>query len=133
MKRTSIFFMIFAVFVAFSSCESLEGSTKIAEKFYASIKVQDYETVVSMVNEKAFTITPREKWISGLKKLYQVTGKLKSYTKTGFNTKTNNGTSRTVLKYTVKYEKITFYEKLTIVNNGDDYKIEFYEYNDKKK
>lgn len=124
--RTIQAFVILCLFFLFTSCESVEKSDKTAEEFYAAIKDDNFDKAVSFCSEEALKANPKEEWIALLKARKEKTGKLLSFQRYAFETKTNNGVTKTELKYNVTYEKMKFYEKLIFISSGSEYKLERY-------
>lgn len=146
MKRLIIVLSFFAILLTAISCSSggnSENNTEKKEesksekisgnsaealgaKFYAAIKAHDYEGIGNMVNEKAFVLKSRDKWVTGMKGMLDMRGELKSFKKTGSDVNVVNNIERTTLEYTVVYEKMTFLEEVLVSKIGNDYKLETY-------
>lgn len=129
-----IFPMLF-IAITFNSCNMGADSKEaegFAEKFYSYLSEKDYDKAMEMIDEESFAASSEEEWLTVLTQKEQL-GKFEGYKKDiGFNTHYNNGVTTVELNYTCTYEKITIYEKLTMVKRGSEYKIKSYEYNEDK-
>lgn len=124
-----LLFLVAGLLIFGSSCESVSEATEIAEEFYALKKAKDYEGIIKLLDEDALAENPAEQWLQHFKTVEAEMGGLKSYSKTAFNTSTNNGQTSTSLNYTVEYSKGTLYEKILFVKRNDGFKILGYQSN----
>jgi len=127
MRTIQAFAFLCIVFLS-TACESVEKSGKTAEEFYAALKEDNFDKAVSFCSEEALKANPKEEWVTLLKSRKEKTGKLLSFERYAFDTKTENGVTTTELKFKTTYEKMKLYEKLLFKSSGSEYKLERYSF-----
>ena len=128
--KISTLFLFFGVM--YWNCTALSESDKVVEEFYNGIKTQKYDKIVSMLDTAAIAINPPSDWTNMFSDNQTKLGNLKNFSKTSFKTTINDGVSKTVMDYTVEYEKNTTYERFIIVERSGIYKILSWEFNTDK-
>ena len=123
MKKISFLLLFSVTIFLFSTCSSVSGARDVAEEFYNSIKIHEYDNVIDLLDDAALDVSPREIWVAGLKDLNEQRGDIETFIKTGFETKTNNGNTIVILNYKVTYTNGVYDEILTFYKVGDKYKI----------
>jgi len=115
--------------LALGSCGATEAAEKTVDTFYEILKSKNYDNIEALIDQEALTIDPIETWQQILVNKESM-GDLESYSKdTGFNTSINNGITTVKIDYTCEYTNGPIYEKFTLVDRGEGFKIRMYEYN----
>jgi hypothetical protein len=128
--KISVFFA--AVSILLLSCEAVSESDKVIQEFYENIKLQQYDKIPELLDSEALAANPANEWIDMITQIISKTGKLKTYSRTSFNTSINNGISKTVEDYTVEYENKTLYDRIVVVQKEGKYKILHWQFNEDK-
>ena len=129
MNKFQLFFSLLFVTLLAVSCDSTNDASEYGKEFHEYFKVKDYDGMANMISEKGLSANPKEDWIGVFEGVNEQFGDLKSYTKTGFNTSINDGITKVTLNYTIKFESETLYEQIEFIKEGEEYKIQFYEFN----
>lgn len=130
MKKLNILsVLLLSVSVLFiSACGSVSGAGETGEAFYNHIKNGEYESIVPLLSDEALETTPEQTWVDGIKQINVERGEIESFSKTGFNTEMKNGKTITTLTYKVTYTNGVFTEIITFIKVGEEFKIQFYDY-----
>jgi|GEM_PF-2817714 hypothetical protein len=130
--RLKISILIVVLSTVFYGCESLSESDKVVKQFYENIKTEQYDKIPELLDEQAIVANPAEEWKDMIKNLVVSVGKLKTYSRTSFNTSIKNGVTKTVEDYTVEYENKTLYDRIVVIKTGEKYKILHWQFNSDK-
>lgn len=122
--------MLAAVLLSFFSCESVGKSDELAEKFYQNLKTKNYEAIPAMIDQSALDTHPAQDWIDLMKAKESYWGDFKSYKRTAFSTKTEDGQTVTSLDFTVEHEKGKVFERMKFIDRDGQMKIYSYQYNE---
>ena len=99
---------------------------KIADQYHQNMENHSFETIVNQqLSEEAISITPKAEWLDLFSQVMGL-GDLKKIDKvSGFNSKMNNGVTTVILRYKYDFEGDVedLYEKIILVRNGGDFKI----------
>ncbi len=109
-------------------CSSVSQSGKIGDKFYHHLQKNDYNSIITMLDEDALKEYSKEEWVDLFISRNRYFGHLKSYMNTGFHTNTLNGLQVTKLNYEVDNLNGLVYEEIEFVKRGNDYKILTYRF-----
>jgi hypothetical protein len=116
------------IVVFFFSSVSLSGGQ--GDEFYSLKKEKNYETIISLIDQKTLTQQPVEYWINLFESQQKKWGSLVSYKNTGFHTETVNGKKIAKLDYLVIYSNCTVRERIDLVKRQGGYRIIAYEFDD---
>ena len=123
MKKISYLLLLLVPIFLFSTCSSISGASETADEFYNHIKNHDYKKVIHLLDKAALDVTPEEIWITGLEDIKEQRGDIEKFSKTGFESKNNNGKTIVILNYKVTYSNGIYNEILTFYKVGEKYKI----------
>ena len=131
MKRPVLFLSFIAAFLfVLGSCgfgKIADSAKPAAEKFYEHMKAHEYEAMEKMLYSGADV----EEWMNVIRQK-EVLGEMTSFKKNiGFSSSINNGVTTVELNYTCKYDEGTTAEKITLIQEGEAFKVYGYEYKQK--
>ena len=130
MKHFKILLLfVFAAFISFTSCESVNEAQEVADGFYAALNSEDYSALENMLDKEAVNDELKEQFMGIFAAHNDHYGKITSHSKYAFETNSENGLTVVLLKFTVETEKGKVYELLRFVKRDDGYKIIAYQYN----
>jgi len=114
-----------------TSCESVEDAQLVADDFFEAFNTENESKMEAILDkESVIDAGIKDDFYNVFDQHARTFGKVNSYNRYGFSTKTNNGVTTVILKFKCETENgTTLYEKLNFVKRGDGYKIFQYEYN----
>jgi len=129
--KTNVIFVIFLfIIIQFStSCSSIADSSTKGETFYNLIKNKQFSEITKLLDNRAYVLTKKENWISGLEDIYNQRGNLVSFEKTGIFTSIEDDLTVIRLDYKVVYENGKFNESLKFIETQGSYLIVEYNFN----
>jgi hypothetical protein len=130
--KITLIFLVSALL--FSSCESVEEAQEAADEFFYAYNNQDETKMESLLDkEGVLDAGIKGEFYNVFDMQWQNFGKVTSYERYSFETKTNNGLTTVLLRFKGETEKAgELFMKLLFVKRSDGYKIIVYEYNTNK-
>jgi hypothetical protein len=134
MKLTTLSFIFLLASITFFSCQSVDEAGAVADQFFEAYNNQDEATMESILDkESVLDAGIKDEFYNVFDKQWQGFGKVESYKRYSFQTKTNNGITTVVLRFSADTEKGgELFIKLMFVKRSDGYKVIVYEYNTDK-
>jgi hypothetical protein len=130
MKRIFLFLsLITLTMFGLQSCESVNEAQAAADEFYAALKANDYEKASTFFDQTMFDRYGKDKIIELLQQHNADWPGIRSYSKYGFDTRTNNGVTVVQLKFKVETEKGLVFEKLEFIKRGEEYLLDGFFFN----
>ncbi len=126
MKRIVFIVIITIGLFTLSSCNNIKEAKKITNDFYISRQNKDYNKMFSLFSTQVFEHSSKEDILEELVLVEQKFGKIKSYTSTGFEIKTENGITKARFEYKVVFEKGKTKDEIILQKTGDSFKIFYY-------
>ena len=109
-------------------CSLVSQSGKMGDQFYGYLQKNDYNSILTMLDEEALNKYSKEEWLELFISRNRYFGSLKSYKNTGFHTNTLNGLQIAKLNYEVDNLNGMVYEEIEFIKRGNDYKILTYQF-----
>lgn len=125
MKTRSILVIVVTISIVSTGffCGSVSKSGKMGDLFYTHLQNNDYQSIISMLDEGALQKTSAKDWKQLFISRNRFLGKIKSYKNTAFHTNTLEGNKVSILNYEVNNTNGLGYEEIKFVKRGNDYKI----------
>lgn len=134
MKILKLLLVFLASIVLLPACQSVEEAQSAADDFFDAYNNQDETKMESLLDkETVLDAGLKEEFYNVFDMQWQGFGKVNSYERYSFSTKTNNGNTTVILRFNAETEKSgEIFIKLMFVKRSEGYKVIVYEYNTNK-
>jgi len=135
MKKNKLFGLLLILgLISFSSCESVEGAQKVADKFFQAFNNQDEKAMENILDQElVIDAGIKDDFYDVFDQHASSLGNITKHKRYAFSTNMNNGLTTVILKFNCETEKRkSVYEKLKFVQRDDNYKVIAFEFNTDK-